>query len=167
MENELWVPVLGYEETHEVSNLGRIRNISKFNKRVLKPRKTNDGYLYLQLCKNYIRLAKKVHKIVSESFWGKHKGMSVNHIDGNKLNNNLSNLEIVSFRENYSHRSLMYKKSSKYPNVTWDKGHHKWRAQVYINGKQKYIGIFDDEEKAYRKLCLFLHNEGIENKYIQ
>lgn len=166
MENELWVPILGYEKTHEVSNFGRVRNISKFNKRILKPRKTNDGYLYLELCVNYFRTAKKIHKIVVESFCGEHKGMSVNHIDGNKLNNFIGNLEIVSVRENCIHRSRMFKKSSKYANITWDKQHQKWRAQVYINGKQNYIGIFECEEKAYQKLCLFLHDKGIDNKYV-
>lgn len=166
MENELWIPVLGYEGIYEVSNFGRVRNILKFNNRILNPLKTRDGYFYLELSNNYIRKTKKLHKVVAESFLGEHKGLSVNHIDGNKLNNHIDNLEIVSARENCAHRSLMSKKSSKYTNVTWDKQHQKWRAQVYINGKQNYIGIFECEEKAYQKLCLFLHDKGINNKYV-
>jgi hypothetical protein len=166
MENEFWISVLGYENIYEVSNFGRVRNISKFNNRILKPTKSKDGYLYHELSFNYVRHYKKIHRIVAESFLGKHEFKCVNHIDGNKLNNSILNLEWISTRENCVHRSLMFKKSSKYPNVTWDKEHSKWRAQVYINGKQKYIGIFEDEEQAYQKLCLFLHDKGIKNKYV-
>ena len=166
MENEIWVPVLGYEMIYEVSSFGRIRNISKFKNRILNPRKTKDGYLYLELSSYYKRATKKVHRIVAESFLGRVDNKCVNHIDGNKLNNNISNLEWISTRDNCIHRSSMSKKSSKYANITWDKNNGKWRAQVYVNKKQRYIGTFDDEEIAYQNLCLFLYDKGIENKYV-
>ena len=166
MENEIWVPVLGYESIYEVSNFGRVKNILKFNNRIRNPRKTKDGYLYLELSSYYKRTTKKVHRIVAESFFGKEEDKCVNHIDGNKLNNNIDNLEWISTRDNCIHRSSRSKKSSKYANITWDKVNKKWRAQVYINKKQKYIGLFEDEEIAYQNLCLFLYDKGIENKYV-
>lgn len=166
MKNEVWVPVLGYEGIYEVSSLGQVRNISKFNNRILNPRKTKDGYLYLELSSYYKRATKRVHRIVAESFLGYNKNKCVNHIDGDKLNNKIVNLEWISTRENCSHRSFMKNKSSKYSNITWDKINNKWRVQVYIAGKQNYIGLYNDEEIAYQNLCLFLYDKGIENKYV-
>ena len=163
---EIWIPVYDNAENYEVSNYGQIKKIFKKSKRLLIPRKSKDGYLFLELRKNKKKYTKKVHRIVAESFLGKFDSMCVNHIDGDKLNNSINNLEWISTRENCVHRSLMKYKSSKYPNITWDKDRRKWRAQVYIEKKQIYIGIFDDEEIAYKKLCLFLHNKGIQNKYL-
>ncbi len=163
---EIWVPALGFESTHEVSNLGKIRNISKYNNRIITQRKTNDGYFYVEICVNYKRGTKKVHRIVAESFHGMQINKCVNHIDGNKENNYINNLEWVSTRENMAHRSLMKKKTSKYTNITWDKKKLKWRAQVYIDGKQIYIGLYENEDEAYQKLCLFLYDKGIINKYV-
>jgi hypothetical protein len=160
------VPILGFESFYEVSNYGKLRRILKSGRKTLKSFITKDGYLSAAFTVNYKKTCKKVHRIVAESFLGKYDSMCVNHIDGNKLNNYINNLEWVSTRENCVHRSSMKKKSSKYPNITWDKDRNKWRAQIYIDGKQVYIGIFNDEQIAYEKLCLFLYHKEIQNKYL-
>lgn len=75
---------------------GRI--YSKISERFLNPTQTDTGYLMLGSGLG------SVHRLVVESFLGEiPKGLVVNHIDGNKLNNRLSNLEVVTYSENMKH----------------------------------------------------------------
>jgi len=86
-----------HESGYWISNLGRIKGI-----RVdfLKPVKQENGYYAVTIN----RKASKIHTLVVETFIGKvPKGMCVNHIDGDKSNNKLANLEIVTPAENCQH----------------------------------------------------------------
>lgn len=89
-------------ENYEVSNLGNVRNIKL--RREMTKHKSSHGYLIVHLSyggitKNYI-----VHRLVMLAFVPQPHGKRyVNHIDGEKLNNALSNLEWVTARENSRH----------------------------------------------------------------
>ena len=86
-----------HSEKYEVSSFGNIRRIGKQD--FLKPSFSGTGgYGLVQLgAKN----AKKVHTVVAETFLGKRPvGLDINHIDGNKRNNKLDNLEYVTRSEN-------------------------------------------------------------------
>lgn len=74
--------------------------------------------------------------------------MQVDHIDGNGLNNQKSNLRVVTHRQNQ--QNLHFKKSSKYPGVCWEKKKKKWMASLQISGKSKTLGCFDTEEEAHQ-----------------
>jgi hypothetical protein len=79
------------------------------------------------------------------------KGMVVHHKDGNGLNNQTDNLKIITQRENMLMRKM--DKTSKYPGVIWDKRAGKWKAQIWIKNRIKYLGYFNEEwraAKAYR-----------------
>lgn len=99
---EIWKPVLGYEGLYEVSNLGNIRNM--LTNKIFHIKK---GCPYKKVrLKNSNGEAKNlyVHRIVAEAFIDNHDNLpQVNHIDGNKLNNNADNLEWVSSSENIRH----------------------------------------------------------------
>ena len=69
----------------------------------------------------------------------------VDHIDNNKLNNKLYNLQLITHRENISKDK---KGSSKYTGVCWHKIKNKWQSSIAINGKIKYLGIFTNEIEA-------------------
>ena len=71
----------------------------------------------------------------------------VDHINGNTLRNTRDNLRSVSHIQNHQNRH--HKKTSKYPGVWWNKKDKKWRTEIKYNGKRKYIGNFNSEEKAY------------------
>ena len=95
---EIWRDVENYEGLYQVSNLGRVksfpRNGTIKQERILKQTIDNNGYLIVGLHKN--NKAKKVcvHWLVANAFIPKEKEYEViNHIDGNKFNNKLSNLE--------------------------------------------------------------------------
>jgi hypothetical protein len=156
---EVWKDVLGYEGLYQVSDLGRVkslnREIIKFNgnirhypERILKLSINTTGYLYVGLYKkNKIKLY-KVHRLVWESFNG-NTDLHIDHIvEGNKTDNRLCNLQAIKQRENISKHHLSKNKSSKYTGVSWDKNLNKWRAQIYINGKLKYLGVFVNELDA-------------------
>jgi len=70
----------------------------------------------------------------------------IDHIDGNGLNNQKSNLRIVSKRQNAQNLHII--KTSKYPGVHWHKGNLKWQAGIRINGKLNHLGIFESEKDA-------------------
>jgi len=72
--------------------------------RVLKPGKTKDGYLKVELFNNGKPCGRYVHRLVVEAFIGDiPAGLEVNHIDGRKVENCIENLEIVTHAENTQH----------------------------------------------------------------
>ena len=100
-EVETFVKIEGFEK-YEVSNLGKVRNIK--SGRVLKTSLNNNGYLRLFLCENNKRKHLYLHRIIATAFIDNPDGNPcVNHIDENKLNNDLSNLEWCTERENAIH----------------------------------------------------------------
>lgn len=111
---EIWKNVLGYEGVYKVSNLGRVKSLNryqyihkgngyfaKYRGRIIKPRIHKRGYLYLTLNNSGKRETVTVHKIVAEAFLGKRPdNLTVNHIDMNRQNNKIENLEYVTLIEN-------------------------------------------------------------------
>ncbi len=162
---EIWNSVKGYMCLYEVSTTGKIRNAINRKEFNLKPRP--DGYIRVGLRKDGKYKAHYLARLVYESFIGIPEGLfEVNHIDKNKLNNSLCNLELISKRENCCHRSKdKFNKSSKYSGVCRynDK---KFRAYIYIDGKQKSLGYYTSEEEAYQARVNFEKENGIINKYI-
>ena len=107
---EEWRPVVGYENDYEVSNLGHVRSKDmevwtgrsyRVKKgRMLKPGKSGTGYYTCALRGR----TKKVCQMVAEAFLFKSNPNDVvNHIDGNKLNDNVGNLEYISSSQNNKH----------------------------------------------------------------
>lgn len=94
------VPIPGFEY-YLASDDGRIYSIRK--KKFLKQRVRNDGYNQVTLAENGKRAQCYVHRIIAISFLGKKDDLQVNHIDENKSNNAISNLEWVTPKENILH----------------------------------------------------------------
>jgi hypothetical protein len=108
-ENEIWLPIVGYENLYEISNLGRVKSLPKKGSKTELIRKTGmdirNGYITVMLCKNNIPMIKRIHSLVVEAFLKikTNRKMVCNHKDGNKQNNKLSNLEVISQKENVLH----------------------------------------------------------------
>ena len=106
---EVWKPVCGYEGLYEVSDLGNVRSLPRNTTKgkVLKPYiNTFNGYAYVCLSKDNRRTQKRVHALVMMAFCpvdkkpGYDPMFTIDHVDGNKTNNELSNLEWCTQAEN-------------------------------------------------------------------
>lgn len=110
-ENEIWKEIKGYEGLYEISNLGRVRSLPKYDSQGryhlshIKSQVDNgNGYLVVNLKHNGRQKMKTVHRLVAESFiLNPENKRCVNHIDGNKKNNNVNNLEWCTHSENNKH----------------------------------------------------------------
>lgn len=108
---ESWKPVPKYSEFYEVSDHGRVRSLSRTLRdgrshegKVLEPWVGDTGYLEVCLSVHGERHTFRVHRLVVRAFVGPiPDGKEVNHRDGNKLNNHVQNLEIVTVAENVEH----------------------------------------------------------------
>lgn len=101
MTNEIWKDVVGYEGLYQASNLGSIRNCKG---RIRSAFDDGHGYLSLSLYKNGHGQNLKVHRIIASAFIDNPElKATVNHIDGDKKNNNVNNLEWASYSENHKH----------------------------------------------------------------
>lgn len=98
---EEWRPIKNYEGLYEVSSLGRIKSLR--TGRLMSPAPDSDGYATVSLFK-IKRKTYRWHRLVLEAFVGNTEGKGqINHIDGNKLNNRLENLEWATPSENAIH----------------------------------------------------------------
>lgn len=111
-EKEIWKPIPNYEGIYEASNLGRIRTCEgktthtdrhgtrHWKQRILKPRgeTPKTGYR-VSLWKDGKQKDWLVARLVASAFYGE-SDLTVNHIDGNRLNNRVENLEWCSVAEN-------------------------------------------------------------------
>ena len=125
---EIWKDVKGYEGKYQVSNLGRVKSLDRvvnhngsktrtFPEKILKPNKVAFDYLQVTLYKNGKRKCKYIHNLVMESFVGeKLEGYEVNHIDEDKSNNKLTNLEYLTRKENNNYGTRIKRMSEKNTN---------------------------------------------------
>lgn len=145
MEKEIWKPCPEYERHYEISNLGNLRSKRVFipnesifgeikgtwKKQQIKNQTTNRyGYKTSKLCKEGHCRRLTIHRLVAKAFIPNPEGLAqVNHIDGNKGNNRVDNLEWVSPSRNIKHAyetGLMKKdhligENSAVSKLTWDK----------------------------------------------
>lgn len=109
MTEEIWKDVKGYEGLYMASNLGRIKSLPRATTsgRILRQYiNRKNGYCYVSLSKENVQVSRRVHKLVLMAFnpvdcgKGYNKEFTINHIDGNKANNALLNLEWCTQSEN-------------------------------------------------------------------
>jgi hypothetical protein len=160
---ELWKDIPGYETLYQASNLGQVKSLDRKNRRGYNIKgvilgKGNKGYNTVSLCRGLNKKIYNTHQIIAITFLNHtpcgHR-VVVDHIDGDKHNNKISNLQLISQREN----SSKDKKggSSKYIGVHWHKYSNSWTSQIRINGKIKSLGYFEDEDdagQAYQKALI-------------
>ncbi|AZA49777.1 hypothetical protein EG346_17025 [Chryseobacterium carnipullorum] len=114
---EIWKDVQEFENNYQISNFGRLRSIARkinssiqpcgyrINKpRIILPQDNGKGYQQYYVKFNNVRVMKYAHRLVAKYFLDNPYGkLEVNHIDGNKANNHVSNLEWNTLQENRDH----------------------------------------------------------------
>ena len=101
---EVWKDILGYEGLYQISSLGRVKSFHRNKPLILSLKKTSLGYLDVTLSKNGVKKSFRVNRLVAIAFIPNLENKpQVNHIDENKLNNKVSNLEWVTSKENINH----------------------------------------------------------------
>lgn len=86
----------------------------------------------------------------------------VDHIDGNRLNNQRANLRVCSNSQNLQNRGAQANNSSGFKGVTWNKHQRKWHARIRVGPKNKHLGSFtsaSEAGEAYRAAALLFHGE--------
>ena len=130
LPNERWKDIKDFEGFYKISDYGRVKSLKRIinhngsyskhiriKELIRKIRINKQGYWYLNLAKNGVYKTKKIHRLVAEHFIDNpHNYPFINHIDGNKLNNNINNLEwcTPSYNTNHAYKLGLSK--------AWNKG---------------------------------------------
>lgn len=158
-QQEIWKDIPGYEGYYQVSDLGRIKSLDRDIKhnigygfrqlkgRILVQRLGVNKYYNVALSKNGTVKSKNIHQLVAEGFLNHvpcRYELVIDHIDNDTLNNKLSNIRIVTTRENNSKSKK--NSTSRYTGV--HKSGNRWKSVITINGKSKNLGSFKKETEA-------------------
>jgi DNA-binding transcriptional regulator YiaG len=117
-EYEVWKDVVGFEGFYQVSNKGRVKSLNRYTNhnyggqalkksKILKIQNYKNGYTYVHLMNLSYHKKVKIHRAVAEAFIPNPENKeTVNHIDGDKSNNDISNLEWATWTENNNHARI-------------------------------------------------------------
>jgi len=161
MGKEIFKDIKGFYGIYQISNLGRVKSLESqmihssklkhvtLKEKILKNNLGNNGYMRVGLYKKGVQSKRMIHQLMAEAFLNhKVKGTKLvcDHIDNDKLNNKLENIQIISFRENISKDIRIG--TSKYIGVSWNSSRKKWLSQIMINKKILFLGYFKNELEA-------------------
>ena len=155
-----WKDIKNYEGLYQISNIGEVKSLSRIKERILKPSADKRGYRFVILQKNCVTKCIKIHLLVWDAFGdSKRNGriLQVDHINNDKSDNRIENLQLLTNRENCSKSKLQSKKSSRFIGVSWSKQSKKWAAEIRVGKGRKRLGLFTCESSAglaYQKALL-------------
>ena len=81
------------------------------------------------------------------------RGQQIDHMDGNCLNNQRSNLRLCTHSQNQANRHIQINNKSGFKGVHWNTSSKKWVARIVINYKPIHLGVFDDPREAHTAYC--------------
>ena len=120
LKNEEWKDIEGWENKYQVSNMGRIKSVERqvevyspkkngtfiktFYEKLLKPRRSSNNYQNITLYKDGKTYCYTIHRLVANAFIPNINNLEeINHMDGDKTNNSIYNLEWISHEDNIKH----------------------------------------------------------------
>jgi len=156
---EIWKTIKGFEN-YQISNYGSVKSLIRVNsintryksrEKILKGKINKYGYKEYTLSKNGKSYYFTAHKLVALEYMNYKPNpykICIDHINENKIDNRLENLQILSVRQNTSKSFLIKNKTSKYTGVSYYKRDNKWAARIYKNKKYIHLGYFNTEIEA-------------------
>lgn len=135
-----------YEGLYKIDKEGNV--LSTKNNIIMKPRLAGEKYLLVNLWKDKARKTFRIHKLMAITFLDKDyrmKKLVVDHIDNDRFNNRLSNLQLISNRENCSKDKGG---ASQYTGVV-KSSKNRWKSSIRIEGIKIHIGCFKTELEAH------------------
>ena len=105
LRKEEWKPINKFEEYYLISSYGRVKSLHFGKQKIMSPRITHDGYHAITMTKKGVKKYKTLHRLVAENFPLNRRldQDQVNHIDADKANNHIDNLEWCTQIENMKH----------------------------------------------------------------
>lgn len=160
--SERWKDIPGYEGLYQVSDLGRVKRLKKWdvnlrgykdNEMVMVPTDNGNGYMIVALSRKGARKNYYVHRLVAEAFVsrGRPDQGCINHIDHNRKNNSASNLEWCTPGENVRHSAHLMRHPKSTVRTNTGERYICYRAsrsryRLIINGRE--LGTFRTLEEA-------------------
>lgn len=171
---EIWKDIKGYEGKYQISNLGNVRSLYDENQICKTPRTKmlrlceRNGYCTIVLSMKGKRKSLQVHRLVAEAFIPNTKNKPfINHIDENRKNNNVNNLEWCTQLENVKHS--LHKKIGSMVNYVGKSGekyirikNNKYEVSIYYKGKRYYVGTYKTLGEAINRRNYFMKVRGVE-----
>ena len=133
LKDEVWVDIIDFEGLYQISNLGRIKRLARIDKRgckqeekILKQSLRKNGYLEIKLCKDGKHFNFRVHRLVALMFIENSEDKAeVNHLNCNRSDNRVVNLQWVTRKENNSYDMTRKNRSESLKNRTLSEEHKK------------------------------------------
>lgn len=173
-DSEVWKDVVGYEGLYQISTFGRVKSLKRFDtrgnplkSRILKNVSRGNGYLSVNLCKNATAKLFNLHRLVAQAYIPNPDSKpQVNHIDEDKTNNKIDNLEWVTIKENANHGTRNRRIGKKIKVIYQDDTYEFWESATIfgrnfginsshisdvINNKRKTVNglIFESAAVGY------------------
>ena len=173
--NEDFIDIKGYEGYYKINKNGDVKSLDRkvFNGKgfyikkgkIMKPTLKKSGYYTITLSKEGKKKNVDVHLLMAYNFLN-HKPskyeLVVDHKDNNPLNNKLSNLQLISNRENCSKDR---RKSNKYTGVSYDKSRGLYASRIVYKGKNLFLGRYKSSYFAHLAYQKKLININFTEKY--
>jgi hypothetical protein len=139
---EIWKDIPTFEKEYQVSSFGNVKSLRFGKEKILKQGIQTQGYCIVDLKGKSFR----VHSLVIWAFngiapTGKVSDFVIDHVDNNKTNNHLSNLRVVSHRDNITKDIIC-------SGARLNKRTNRWLSKIKINKKVIYLGSFKTKEEA-------------------
>lgn len=174
LPNEVWKNVEGYEKYYMVSNLGRVKSKDRYvinNKtpqfkpsKILRQRVDWIGYLDIMFCVNKSTKRFKVHRLVASSFVNnKDNKPQVNHLNENKKDNRVENLQWCTSKENLEYNNLRKRASKKRINGKLSKKVFQYKDGVLVN---EWVSISEAGRNGFQPYNISKCCNGLRNTHL-
>lgn len=126
---------------------------------------SSKGYRAFGMRVSGIKFCILVHRLAFFMEHGMPPSLHIDHIDGNKLNNKVSNLRDVSVQVNLQNRDMQKNNTSGLTGVRWRDDQKKWQGRVIISKKEFHLGYFHDKNEAHQAVLAFREKNGFTDRH--